>query len=429
MSEYPKLRQLNMRWAQHEGQRVLVLQDPLRLNDSSLMVPMLLAPFMGLLDGLRDLGAIRAGFLLQTGIPLPEGHAESLVQTLDDALLLENQRFFAARREALQQYRSGPFRAPALAVVGYPEDQVELQNLFDEYCRAAVADAEVVNGNLVGLITPHIDYHRGWRTYARTWQLAADAVEEAELVILLGTDHGAATGTLTLTRQSYATPWGVLPTDTDLVDRLAEVLGEERAFGEEVHHIGEHSIELAAVWLHYIAKGKPKRLLPVLCGHHLPALASLNYGSGNGSSGNGGSGNGDSGDPDSDSGDFQGLWDALKLLSEVAAKPGVLVVAAGDVSHVGPAFGDAIPMDHASKASVRSTDEQWLEAACSGDSGLLAEHILANGDATRICGTAPIHHMVTVLQGAKGRVVDYDQCPADEDFGSLVSIAGALFSA
>ena len=116
-------------------------------------------------------------------------------------------------------------------------------------------------------------------------------------------------------------------------------------------------------------------------------------------------------------------------LSEVAAKPGVLVVAAGDVSHVGPAFGDAIPMDLASKARVRSTDEQWLETACSGDSGLLAEHILANGDATRICGAAPIHHMVTVLQGARGRVVDYDQCPADEDFGSLVSIAGALFTA
>ena len=68
------------------------------------------------------------------------------------------------------------------------------------------------NGNLVGLISPHIDYPRGWRTYARTWQLAADAVEEAELVILLGTDHGGGAGALTLTRQNYATPWGVLPT-------------------------------------------------------------------------------------------------------------------------------------------------------------------------------------------------------------------------
>ncbi len=223
MSEYPKLRQLTMRWAQHEGQRVLVLQDPLRLSDSSLMVPMPLAPFMGLLDGLRDLEAIRAEFLLQTGIPLPAGYAESLVQTLDDALLLENQRFFAARSEALQQYRSGPFRVPALAVVGYPESQVELQNLFDEYCRDAVPDAEGGNGNLVGLISPHIDYPRGWRTYARTWQLAADAVEEAELVILLGTDHGGAAGALTLTKQSYATPWGVLHSiqiSQDLLHRL-----------------------------------------------------------------------------------------------------------------------------------------------------------------------------------------------------------------
>ena len=82
---------------------------------------------------------------------------------------------------------------------------------------------------------------------------------------------------------------------------------------------------------------------------------------------------------------------------------------------------------YSSKARLRSWDEKWLQVACSGQSDLLTEHILHNGDPTRICGAAPIHHMVTVLAGAKGRLLDYDQCPADEDSGSLVSIAGALF--
>ena len=424
MSEYPQLRQLNIRWSQYEGQKVLVLQDPLRLSDNSLMVPMPLAPIMGLLDGYRDLDAIRTGFLLRTGITLSPDHVESLVKTLDEALLLENQRFFDARQQALQQYRSEPYRAPALAAVGYPEGPAELQSLFDEYCQAAGPYPEPVDRNLAGLISPHIDYPRGWRTYARTWQLAADAVEQAELVILLGTDHGGAAGALTLTRQDYATPWGVLPTDTGLVDRLTEVLGEERAFAEEVHHIGEHSIELAAVWLHYMAQGNPKRLLPVLCGHFVPDPGSVP-----GPSLGGPNDDDTTGSEPGGVGDYPGLEDALKLLAEVASSPGVLVVAAGDVSHVGPAFGDATPLDSASKTRLSATDHEWLEAACSGGGRMLAEHMLSNGDPTRICGAAPIHHMLTILGDAKGRIVDYDQCPADEDFGSLVSIAGVVYAA
>ena len=412
MTEYPKLRPLNLRWIQWEGKEALVLQDPLRMAENSLVVPRPLTPFFALLDGLRNAEEIAAGFLLRTGVSVPADQVASFVQALDDALLLENQRFFASRQEALEKYRSGPFRTPALAPGGYSNDPEELRRTFDEYCRDAQVDdtqdgSQVIDG-VVGLISPHIDYARGWKTYARVWQPARKAVEEAELVILLGTDHNGAPGTLTLTKQSYATPWGVLPTDVQLVDRLVDILGQERAFIEEVNHIGEHSIELASVWLHYMAGGTPMRVLPILCGHHEAVLASTV---------------GDDIDQD-----FRPLWDALALLAEVAYEPRVLVVAAADVSHIGPVFGDNAPIDQDGKAEVRSTDQQWLEAACSGSGDLLAKHILQNGDPTRICGMAPIHHMVTMLDGSTGRLLDYDQCPADEDFGSLVSIAGALFT-
>ena len=185
---------------------------------------------------------------------------------------------------------------------------------------------------------------------------------------------------------------------------MADILGEERAFTEEVHHISEHSIELAAVWLHYVAGGEPKRLLPLLCGADQAIV---------------GSGAGDTGP----------LQEALAYLADVAAQPGVLVVAAGDVSHVGPAFGDPRPFNELDKARIKSLDDQWLKSACRGSSDLLAEHMRQHGDATRICGASPIHYMLSVLNGAQGRVVAYDQCPADEDFGSLVSVAGVLFDA
>ena len=416
MTEYPKLRPLNLRWTQWEGKEVVVLQDPLRMTESSLVVPRPLTPFLTLLDGLRDTEEIAAGFLLRTGVPVPPAQVASFIQALDDAFLLENQRFFSSKQEALDKYRSRPFRIPALAPGGYSNDPAELRKVFDQYCRKAQDDDapndsqedQMGKGGVVGLISPHIDFARGWKTYARVWQPARKAVEEADLVILLGTDHNGASGSLTLTRQSYATPWGVLPTDTELVDRLVNILGEERAFSEEGNHIGEHSIELASVWLHYMAGETPKRVLPILCGHHEAALASTVG-------------------EDVD-GDFRPLWDALALLAEVAYDSRVLVVAAADVSHIGPAFGDDAPIDQDGKDRVRAPDQQWLEAACSGSSDLLAKHILQNGDPTRICGLAPIHHMVTLLEGSKGRLLDYDQCSADEDFGSLVSITGALFT-
>ena len=383
------------------------MQDPLRLGDDTLMVPQPMAPLLALLDGKRDPEGVRASFLLGTGVTIPPGQIESFVQSLDQAFLLDNQRSRDAIRDVLLRYRSSPFRTPALAGEAYPEDPEELLRVLDEYCSSVGSDVAQPNGDVVGMISPHIDYARGWRTYAETWLPAREAVEQADLVIILGTDHSGSPGSLTLTRQDYATPWGVLPTDVPLVDRLANILGEEQAFAEEVHHIREHSIELAVVWLHYVAGRQPKRVLPILCGADGAILA---HREGHGGEANAGP-----------------LWDALDLLFEVAAEPHVLVVAAGDVSHVGPAFGDSTSMDIAEKARVSASDHEWLNLACSGGGVLLTDHILEHGDPTRICGAAPIHYMLTVLGPARGQLVAYDQCPADEQFGSLVSVAGALF--
>ena len=400
--DLPKLRPLNVRWITWQGQPVLSLSDPLRLTGGTALVPQAVAPLLALCDGTRDPDALRAGFLLRTGATILPSQVEELIHSLDGALLLDSPRFRRVLRETEEAYRAAPFRTPALAGGGYPEDPEELLDVMNAYCRGAEGLAGDSPVDILGVVSPHIDYTRGWRTYARTWAPLRKAVVDAELVIILGTDHSGSPGSLTLTRQSYATPWGALPTDTRIVDRLARVLGEESAFSEEVHHVGEHSIELAAVWLHYMAGREPKRVLPVLCGAHEPLLEPRD-------------------------GEGSKVWQAIELLAEEARGGSTLVVAAGDLSHVGPAFGDPAPLDPAAKARIRSSDEEWLTAACSGGTAGLREHILREGDPTRICGGAPIHFMVQMLGEARGAVVSYDQCPADEGFGSLVSIAGVHY--
>ena len=298
---------------------------------------------------------------------------------LDEAYLLDSPLFHRVLAEKLQRYRDAPFRAPAFAGEIYPADGSALMAVFDDYCKDAGESGVDGGGPTVGIISPHIDYHRGWKSYTQVWQPARAAVEDAELVIILGTDHAGAPGRFTLTRQSYATPLGTLPTDTGLVDQLAEILGEEAAFEEEVHHIGEHSVELAAVWLHYMAGGKPKTVLPVLCG--FPEILTET---------------GETGPR---------IKEALALLSEAASQRETLVVAAGDISHVGPAFGDSWAFDAAGKGRVRESDDTWLEIACSGDKSRMEEHLRRNGDPTRICGVSPILYMMAILGDVSGRVV------------------------
>ena len=380
---------------------MLALQDPLRLADGSLMVPEPIAPLLALMDGTRDLDALRLGLEIGTGIGLTPEQLENLVGQLDEAYLLDSPLFRRVLAEKLQRYRDAPYRAPAFAGEIYPADASALMAAFDDYCKDAREPGVAGGGPVVGIISPHIDYHRGRKSYAQVWQPAKAAVEDAELVIILGTDHAGAPGRFTLTRQSYATPLGTLPTDTGLVDQLAEILGEEAAFEEEVHHIGEHSVELAAVWLHYMAGGEAKTVLPVLCG--FPEILTET---------------GETGPR---------INEALTLLSEAALQSKTLVVAAGDISHVGPAFGDPWAFDASAKGRIRESDDAWLEMACSGDRARMEEHLRQKGDPTRICGVSPILYMMAILGDVSGRVVNYDQCPADEDFGSLVSIAGVLY--
>ena len=106
--QLPKLRPVNPRWLQFEGQRLLHIQDPLGLSDKTIIVPHSVAPLLGLLDGARNLDEVRAAFLLRSSAYLTPTQIEALIDNLDQALLLDNRRFRNALQEAVDAYRSGP---------------------------------------------------------------------------------------------------------------------------------------------------------------------------------------------------------------------------------------------------------------------------------------------------------------------------------
>ncbi len=404
-NQFPKLRAVDTHPIIHGGRRSILLRDPLQLADETVVIPQQLAPVLQLCDGTRDVGGLRASLAIRFGLRVGPGVLEQLVAVLDEALLLYNDRFAQARERALAEYRQAPFRPPSLAGQSYPADADELRRVLDGYLEAveAVEDVSTRFTDGRGLVCPHIDYARGGPVYACVWKAAMEMVRAADLVVVLGTDHFGDGGLLTLTRQNYTTPFGVLPTAREVVDALAEAIGPDEAFAGELIHRSEHSIELAAVWLHHVREGKPCELVPILCGsfgQFVRGEAELKH-------------------------DLMinGLVDKL---GQATAGRQVLVVAAADLSHVGPAFGGQ-PQGWVERAQLQAADDELIERVCAGDAEGFFAAIKREGDRRNVCGLPPIYLALQMLSPVVGERVAYERCPADQNGTSLVSVCGIVF--
>jgi AmmeMemoRadiSam system protein B len=424
----PKLRSVEVHPFEDRGRPAFLLRDPLALSDKVAILPQALGPLLVLMDGSRDVSELHAALLVRAALQLSPEVIQHVVDQLDDAYLLENDRSAQAYAETLRAYRTAPYRPPSLAGAGYPPDAAGLRGLFDDYLANLSVNGTAPGAlsshipeltpqkqhknpdtegrtEITGLVSPHIDYQRGGPIYAGVWERAASAVQAADLVIIFGTDHAGSIGRITLTRQNYATPYGVLPTDTELVDAIADAIGEEAAFAEEIHHRGEHSIELAAVWLHHLRDGRPCQVVPILCGsfqHFVDGEA----------------------DPATD----PTLDVLLDVLRTSTASRRTLVVAAADLAHVGPAFGDFLPIDHIRYGQLRAADEILIETLIDADADAFFRRIAAEGDRRNICGLPPIYLTLRLLSGnARGELTGYDRCPADGQHTSFVSVCGMVF--
>lgn len=406
---HPKLRSLSIRHHTQHGHPYLLLRDPQQITDNSLLIPQPLAMVLAFCDGAHDIPGMMSAFTQYTGIDLPRSLVEELLAALDKALMLENEHFFAAYEQALLTYRNAPHRTAALAGLSYPDQKQQLWQLLQDYLEAVeeVEPLAIDWSRPVGLLSPHIDYPRGGAVYAQVWKRAAQIVQEAELAILLGTDHYG-NDLFTLTRQHYATPYGVLPTAKPIVDQLAAAIGAEAAFAGELRHRGEHSLELVAVWLHHMRAGHPCDIVPILCGgfHHFlqngktPAQDHL----------------------------LNAVVDILRAASRGRR---TVVIASGDLAHVGPAFGGE-PLTATGRTQLYAADEQLIMHMVNGDVEGFYSAIRRVQDANNVCGVAPIYLTMRTLGAAhpaavRGQHIGYAACPADEQGTSVVTVGGMIF--
>lgn len=405
----PKLRLVDIRPHAHNGESYLMLRDPLQLSEQQLLIPQPLGAVLALCDGTRTPHDVAQTLSLYWGATVPTVLVEQVVEALDAVYLLENERMAEALRRARAAYRQAPCRPPLLAGQSYPAEPDALHALLEGYlaeARRSRNGAGHQHKTVAGLLSPHIDYPRGGSVYAQVWEQAAAAAQTADLVVIFGTDHYGG-DPFTLTRQSYSTPYGVLPTALDVVDRLAAVLGEEAAYAGELRHRGEHSLELVAVWLHHLRARRPVEIVPILVGgfhHHIAGgTAPANDGM---------------------------LNRVLETLADATRGRRLLVVASGDLAHVGPAFGGE-PLDAAARAAVAAADKELLQWMQQGDAEGFFEAIRRVRDRNNVCGVAPIYLTLRLLGKlggeVRGELAGYASCNADARETSAVTVGGMVF--
>jgi AmmeMemoRadiSam system protein B len=164
-------------------------------------------------------------------------------------------------------------------------------------------------------------------------------------------------------------------------------------------------VEAAAVWLHCLVKDKGCELVPVLCGSFQRFI-----------------------EGDGSPGDDDGIARFVEAVRKATANRRTLIVAAGDLAHVGPAFGDRYPINVLEKARLSSADNELMSAIARGDAEGMFQQVKKEGDRRRICGLSSIYLALRLLGKARGEVTGYAQCPADQEGASFVSICGIVLA-
>ncbi len=382
----------------HEGLPIFIVQDSLQIIQAR--IPQILIPLVMLCDGQHNVTEIRAALLIEYNLDFSETEIENWLRQFDEAFLVEGGRFEEVKQQIVGQYRAAPFRRPALLGRSYPAQPKALKEMLDRYLNGS--EVKEVSSNSRAIITPHIDYQRGGAVYAQVWASAAKAVRRAELIIFLATDHKGGLGSITLTPQNYASPLGIIATDRDLVNRLAKAIGTESAFANELNHVDEHSIELALVWLQHIRQEKPCTMVPILCGsfqHYMEGQADIKK--------------------------ETAFTAMIALLSEEMTRRRTLVVASGDLAHLGPAFNQP-PLDQAAYEQMKVEDTALLDNICQGRPDDFLAFMQAGQYKRNVCGLPPFYFTLSLLKESRGQVISYDRCIADDNNSSFVSVGGIV---
>jgi MEMO1 family protein len=409
--EHPRLRALSILPVRDGQQELLLITDPLGLLTEPVALRLESLALLQLLDGRTSLTDLSAAMVRGSGDIRAGSWVREFVGQLDKMLLLESPRFEQAYDELKRQYHALEVHQSMFAGHSYPADPDEAARFVDAHFAAADASRRESGGAAPAadatprlVLAPHLDPRRAGATLALA--LSEIGTERATplRVVVFGVGHMLWESWVALTRKHFETPWGRVTCDTRFVDALAARLGDE-AYRGEIAHRDEHSIEFAAVYLHRRFGARPLTLVPILAGGYHALL-----------------------EVERTPGEVPELAALVEAVRATEREQGgdTVYLAAVDLSHVGPRFGDPAP-DERVKDETGALDHAALEAARHGDADGWFHAIAAGQDATRICGWGATDLALRCASPvSEGRLLRYEQ--SGEEDGTFVSVAAMAWA-
>jgi MEMO1 family protein len=377
----------------------LVLRDPFRYSDATLIIPAPLVGCLDFFDGQHSELDLREYLVRLTGELDVGGLAGHLTDTLSQAAFFDDETFAQRKQQAERDFAAAPLRAASQAGGGYPADAASLTETFSGYMR----DAQPSKVTPLAIAAPHVSPFGGVEAY-RAAYAALSPADARRTFVILGTSHYGQPDRFGLTRKSFATPFGKAVTDVALVDEIAAA-ARDGAVMEDYCHAVEHSIEFQVVFLQHLF-GPEIRIVPVLCGSFARSIYM-------------------GGLPE----DNEPVRRVFGSLGEIAAREGdrLLWVLGIDMAHVGRRYGDPFEAraGEGEMQAVEQADRARIERMESGDARGFWDLVQHNRDPLKWCGSSPVYTFLQSVPGARGTLRRYQQWNIDEQ--SVVSFAGMDF--
>lgn len=404
----PALRNVDAFPVDHEGQHLICLRDPEGIVEEQILLTSAAFFIACHLNGVNDLAEVQYAFAKQfVGKILFANDIHTVVSYLDEHGFVYSARFAALRQQVMTDFRTARTRPAYLAGKSYPAQAAPLSSFLDAFFtrhdgpgkRGAAYRGEGMPARC--LIAPHIDFHRGGHAYAHGYQRFAEHGQPT-VVFIFGVAHVSPPVPFVLTRKHFATPFGLLETDQDIVRQLEAVCSWD-PYAYEIVHRTEHSIEFQAIMLSYLY-GTNVRIVPILCasfGNEIDAsLPSHN----------------------------KGIAVFLETCrSIIMAGHKISVIAGADLAHVGRRFGDTFDISDKVVNAVGKRDKEDLQHVLSGNAPGFYQSVMQDHNQRRICGLNCIYAALESVAGTigSGDLLHYDY--AHDPAGGIVSFTNVLF--
>lgn len=384
-----------------------LLRDPVRYTDEILIIPPLLAAGLALFDGESTTLDVQAYLSKLAGQSIPGEVVESLVDALQNNGFLQSEEFDLMRARRHAEFAVAPARLPAHAGTGYPDQAESLRSKLDEYLLGNSTAEASSSERMIGLAAPHVSPWGGWQSYAAAYgRLSGPAKTHAanKTIVLLGTSHYGAPERFGLTRKPFVTPFGELEPNLELIDWIDSRAGDSIVMEDYCHSI-EHSLEFQCIFLQQML-GADFKILPILCGPFAKALLT--------------------GEPPERDDRVWRFFDVLGELAELNSSD-LFWVLGIDLTHIGRRYGDELIaiVDQDEMLEVKEEDHERLRQVCAGDCEEFFDLVKPDQDRLKWCGFSPLYTFLSVVPGARGELLRYEQWNIDEQ--SVVSFAALEF--